>query len=504
MKKIISCFLLLVVAIIIPFSSCTVNSDGDITSAEETPASPESQNDETTDEANFTLPLDPDRIDLPSYSELCAIRPGMTMKMVYEAVGSPQRIQTLQWDSDSELPQLYPNDTIYYVYDSAEGGSVYFYFESRSSDFNKVLVDMIAEDVLGLYEKFFDLKKEFKPTKSDMEQVCLGMPFDLVLETIGKPHGWVDDSRTSYCFKWTTVEGDSYMITFDLASDMGTSIDTTPPKYHHYYTKVSKGPSWIILGSEEVDTEYWERYYDLLQTHKPTEADIFTLRQGMPIGEVIERIGKPHKKGPYSGPTSLLWYTPEGYTCVIVVLTPHDVPKELLPIDTFGKLMQCGVAAEITFPFTFGNNSLPSPSDYDPEPDSYDRFMDPGKAHRPTDEEINSITEGMTYKEVVDRIGKPHRPGFAPIPTLKWYTSNETYITVEFECSLDAPSDYPYTVEELIKYGVVKDAIVRELPSASTDETETEASSEPSETTTPPEPEPEPIPEPETVPVSEW
>ena len=259
----------------------------------------------------------------------------------------------------------------------------------------------------------------------------------------------------------------------------------------------------LSSGEAESETEAstWEghAYFDYSQTHKPTEADIFTLRQGMSMPEVFERIGKPHKQGPYSGFFSLTWYTPEGYACVIVVLTSDDVPEEFLPIDTFEKRMQYGIAQDITFPFTLGNNSLPPPSDYDPEPDSYDRFMDPGKAHRPTDEEINSITKGMTYKEVVDRIGKPHRPGFAPIPTLKWYTPNEMYITVEFECSEDAPSDYPYTVEELVKYGVVKDAIVRKLPSATTDETETAATSE---TTAPPEP--EPIPEPITTPVDEW
>ena len=256
----------------------------------------------------------------------------------------------------------------------------------------------------------------------------------------------------------------------------------------------------LSSGEAESETEAstWEghAYFDYSQTHKPTEADIFTLRQGMPMLEVFERIGKPHKQGHTSGSTSLVWYTPEGYTCFIIPEVGDYIPDELQPNISFGDFMQCALASTIIFPQGKKN---PPPSDYDPEPDTYDRFMDPGKAHRPTDEEINSIIKGMTYKEVVDRIGKPHRPGFAPIPTLKWYTPNEMYITVEFECSEDAPSDYPYTVEELVKYGVVKDAIVRKLPSATTDETETAATSE---TTAPPEP--EPIPEPITTPVDEW
>ena len=255
----------------------------------------------------------------------------------------------------------------------------------------------------------------------------------------------------------------------------------------------------LSSGEAESETEAstWEGdvYFDYSQTHKPTAADILTLTDGMPIGEVFERIGKPHKKGPYSGPDSLLWYTQEGDTCCILVLVPEDVPEELRPINTFEKLMQCGVAFNIDFPF------YTKPPANDSVIDSYDHLYDRDRLHKPSKSEAQSITKGMTYAEVVDRLGKPHADDrFQSIPSHKWYMQEGGTIVVLFESCDESSSDFPTTMEDLIKYGVVYGTMFRVFPIV-TDAT-TEEPSDPTEATTIPEP--EPIPEPETIPVDEW
>ncbi len=139
MKKIISCFLLLVVAIIIPFSSCTVNSGGDITSAEETPASPESSepdveslNDETTEEKPLFLKADPNRTDLPSLDVLYQIQLGMSMREVYEIAGSPHRIVERREPGSPTTSSTF--NATYYVYDSSGDYSIYIFFSRMNPE----------------------------------------------------------------------------------------------------------------------------------------------------------------------------------------------------------------------------------------------------------------------------------------------------------------------------------------------------------------------------------
>ncbi len=77
----------------------------------------------TTGEVHTAIPLDPDRIDLPSYDDLCSIKSGMTIEELCDFVGLPQRAEWRLVSPYSGMSSHYRN-SLCYIYDSCDGRSL--------------------------------------------------------------------------------------------------------------------------------------------------------------------------------------------------------------------------------------------------------------------------------------------------------------------------------------------------------------------------------------------
>ncbi len=75
-----------------------------------------------------------------------------------------------------------------------------------------------------------------------------------------------------------------------------------------------------VLEATSKNDEPWPyaHYFDYEATYKPTYDEIISLGEGIPIRDVVARIGKPHSRGPLSGLTSLEWQLADGRRCVAI------------------------------------------------------------------------------------------------------------------------------------------------------------------------------------------
>ena len=92
------------------------------------------------------------------------------------------------------------------------------------------------------------------------------------------------------------------------------------------------------------DSVIYDDYFDTDCLKKPTVAAVAEIYEGMGITEIIERIGKPHDMGPFSGVPSLEWEISDGTTCCIVFSIAQDAPKNISDIE---RLFQYGVAVRV-------------------------------------------------------------------------------------------------------------------------------------------------------------
>ena len=79
-------------------------------------------------------------------------------------------------------------------------------------------------------------------------------------------------------------------------------------------------------------------FFDVAQTHRPTEADICQVEDNMTVAEVIELLGLPHSFGPTSGLISIAWQTYEG-TWYYIIVIPYDASEDMSVIEA---IFSCG------------------------------------------------------------------------------------------------------------------------------------------------------------------
>ena len=68
------------------------------------------------------------------------------------------------------------------------------------------------------FKKLFDFEMQYQPSDEEMEKITKGMPYNTVVEIIGRPHGFGEASSGDY-LKWITEEGNCYVISFRTYSD---------------------------------------------------------------------------------------------------------------------------------------------------------------------------------------------------------------------------------------------------------------------------------------------
>lgn len=89
----------------------------------------------------------------------------------------------------------------------------------------------------------------------------------------------------------------------------------------------------------------------------------------------------------------------------------------------------------------------------------YAEFFDQEYTHLPSKAEIQSVTEGITVKEAIKILGKPHSGGPTGVPSLLWRTDtgNEYYFYVLDDYTIPKPADYDewYWFERIVEYGQI-------------------------------------------------
>ena len=90
---------------------------------------------------------------------------------------------------------------------------------------------------------------------------------------------------------------------------------------------------------------------------------------------------------------------------------------------------------DTTFPSVETQTDMNSSFDY-----GYDDFFDSNMLSRPTDEDIAKITVGMSFREVIEIIGKPHCHAPGPsLPYFQWVTAEGSKYVILF-----LPEDVSY------------------------------------------------------------
>ncbi len=86
----------------------------------------------------------------------------------------------------------------------------------------------------------------------------------------------------------------------------------------------------------------------------------------------------------------------------------------------------------------------------------YAPYLDEAQTHKPTYEEVLSITREMPATEVIERLGKPHKLfGSGMMNAMVWYTAEGHYVFISFNLPLNM-SDNVTEIEKLMKYSTVR------------------------------------------------
>ena len=126
-----------------------------------------------------------------------------------------------------------------------------------------------------------------------------------------------------------------------------SSGDVTDSSTAESSSKVTADSGSAVITNQaqgENNIVIYDNYFDMDCLKQPTPEAVANVYEGMGITDIIERIGKPHNIGPFSGVPSLEWQVTDGSTCCIVFSIPQEAPKNISAIE---QLMQYGIALRV-------------------------------------------------------------------------------------------------------------------------------------------------------------
>ncbi len=101
-------------------------------------------------------------------------------------------------------------------------------------------------------KEFCDLDMTSKPTRADMETIRVDMPFNEVVEKIGKPHNLAKGFSASGYFCWIT--SDDYYYVIELCPDLSLSLEDAGNMSMSEYYSTSTVNS-VLFGKPLSETE---------------------------------------------------------------------------------------------------------------------------------------------------------------------------------------------------------------------------------------------------------
>ena len=208
------------------------------------------------------------------------------------------------------------------------------------------------------------------------------------------------------------------------------------------------------------DDELSDEYFDSELVDKPSHADILSISSGMSIHEIIDVIGRPHRMGGFSGIPSLEWETVDGNICTIAFAISENAPESGSTVDL---LMQYGVSVNVIYTDSEGKNIVENnPNEVklmshimsSDDDDVLGKYFDEARINKPALKKTELVTQGMSVKEIIDIIGRPHSFGyFSGPPSLLWETQEGQTCCVVFALTENVPKDLD-SIEQLMDYGV--------------------------------------------------
>ncbi len=154
--------------------------------------------------------------------------------------------------------------------------------------------------------EFYDVFLKHKPTEEEMlalqKRLNAGenIKFSEVVELIGRPH--YGGITGLYSVNWETIEGSVYTVAFGLPAVSAAERGSTDWLIDRY---------GMALYVSQMYAAKEGGFFDSEMIHKPADADVERLEEGMAIYEVFEILGRPHR-AIGSNTTIFYWETDAG------------------------------------------------------------------------------------------------------------------------------------------------------------------------------------------------
>ena len=92
--------------------------------------------------------------------------------------------------------------------------------------------------------------------------------------------------------------------------------------------KTNNHPTAETTQPPTVTNVYIEQFYDREKQHRPTVAELQSIKLGMPITEVFEILGKPHARLEFNVLT-LEWESTDGKPYIVQFWVEEDAPQDI-------------------------------------------------------------------------------------------------------------------------------------------------------------------------------
>ena len=196
-----------------------------------------------------------------------------------------------------------------------------------------------------------------------------------------------------------------------------------------FFTACNRTPDIEPIGFTYGDIDFTNEaeFFDLERKSMPSEDQIHSIKKGMSMKDIIYALGRPHNMGPFIfGKLTLDWYTENGAICRVSLDYVNDSnpiwenvynDSEALSVDIVPPISATDVT---TLGVIWDGEKIP-----------YEEFFDKEQKNIPTYEQTMRITNGMSIKDVISLIGRPHNYGpTSGFITYEWYLDNNTVFRI--------------------------------------------------------------------------
>ena len=184
-------------------------------------------------------------------------------------------------------------------------------------------------------------------------------------------------------------------------------------------------------------------FLDMFLSHRPTLADMYKVKVGMSLREIIDILGKPHYAPGTSAYLSFTWYTLEGTAWSIGAQVPEEPLQNESEADHWFLQSSCIWVRPWGIPW-HGN----------------DTFLDVTQSHKPTAAQMKRVRAGMKYADAIALIGSPHACEMVENDYwFYWFTDSGEKYGIQFVFHENEPmsAEDTYTMSAYFSHAYIRD-----------------------------------------------